>query len=819
MSGKYIIKNDGRKELLNPDKIHERTLLACENLNGVSPSEIEMSANLQIVNGTKSANIQDYLIKAAADLIDEENPNYQIVAARLLNQKIRKEVYGQYLPKDFYESVMSRIRKGYYDKYILDYYTKEEISYFGAKIKYSKDDKFTYAGLMQLYSKYLMKRRGKLIETPQEANMLINMYCFAKYPKEERKKWILEGYRCLSDFEVSLPTPIMIGLRSSFRRFISCNIIDAGDSTESLAQAAKSIMQLTASRSGLGLHAGWIRGLGAEIDNGRVIHTGVTPILQGYEKNTKMFTQEARNGSTTVYYPFFHIEIESILVLGNNKGTTDNRVRQMDHAIVYNKLLLERQANNEDITLFYINDVPDLLYAMGNYEEFKKLYENYENTIPEKRKKRVSAEDILRLYNSERFLQGRVYNMVADNTNQQGMWKLPVISSNLCAEITTIIKEIEGTSIKRNIKIPKSQVEEYYDARQKLFLAINKNDKKQYINKIKAMTSILYKEENEKDEENYHYTFDYFNPDETINLSEVGVCILAGLNLGQIGENRLPIASEYLVRFLEEMIDYMDYATPEVEKAAIMRRTIGIGFSDVFHLLAKEKVFYNTFEGRNLLHKTIEEATYYMYKTSIQLAKEKGPCILYRDTKYADGLFPIDTYKKTVDELVDIPLYMDWEALRIELKKYGIRHSTLTANAPYGNSAETSGSTSGMEPPRKLLSIKEDKKRYIKKLVPDYQKYKNYYTTTWGEDFNNIDYYKFVAVAQKFIDQAISLNQYTNLLKYPDQKVPMQVLFDELYTHYRYGLKTTYYQNFRTTNDADGLEEEQVGCGSGGCIV
>ena len=469
--------------------------------------------------------------------------------------------------------------------------------------------------------------------------------------------------------------------------------------------------------------------------------------------------------------------------------------------------------------LFRSNDVPDLLYAMGNYEEFKKLYENYENTIPEKRKKRVSAEDILRLYNSERFLQGRVYNMVADNTNQQGMWKLPVISSNLCAEITTIIKEIEGTSIKRNIKIPKSQVEEYYDARQKLFLAINKNDKKQYINKIKAMTSILYKEENEKDEENYHYTFDYFNPDETINLSEVGVCILAGLNLGQIGEGRLPIASEYLVRFLEEMIDYMDYATPEVEKAAIMRRTIGIGFSDVFHLLAKEKVFYNTFEGRNLLHKTIEEATYYMYKTSIQLAKEKGPCILYRDTKYADGLFPIDTYKKTVDELVDIPLYMDWEALRIELKKYGIRHSTLTANAPYGNSAETSGSTSGMEPPRKLLSIKEDKKRYIKKLVPDYQKYKNYYTTTWGEDFNNIDYYKFVAVAQKFIDQAISLNQYTNLLKYPDQKVPMQVLFDELYTHYRYGLKTTYYQNFRTTNDADGLEEEQVGCGSGGCIV
>ena len=817
---KYIIKNDGRKELLNPDKIHERTLLACDGLTGVSPSEIEMSANLQIANGTKSADIQNYLIKATADLIDEESPNYQYAAARLLNQKLRKEVYDQYLPKDFYESVMSRIKKGYYDKYILDYYTEDEIRYFGKKIKYSKDDKFTYAGLFQLYSKYLIKRKGKVIETPQEANMLINMYCFAKYPKEERKKWVLEGYKCLSDFEASLPTPIMIGLRSSFRRFISCNIIDAGDSTESLAQAAKSIMQLTASRAGLGLHAGWIRGLGADIDNGRVTHTGVTPILQGYEKNTKSFTQEARNGSTTVYYPFFHIEIENILVLGNNKGTADTRVRQMDHAIVYNKLLLERQVNNEDITLFYINEVPDLIYSMGNYEEFKKLYEHYEATIPEKRKKRVSAESILRLYNSERFLQGRVYSMAADNVNQQGMWKLPVISSNLCAEITTVIKEIEGTSIKRNIKIPKSKVEEYYEARQNLFKAVHKNDKKTYINKIKNITSILYKEEEKKDEENYHYTYDYFNPDETINLSEVGVCILAGMNLGQIAEGRIPIVAEYLVRFLEEMIDYMDYATPEVEKAATMRRTIGIGFSDVFHLLAKEKVFYNTVEGRNLLHRQVEEATYYMYKTSIDLAEEKGPCVLYRDTKYSDGLFPIDTYKRTVDELVTEPLHMDWEGLRVRLKKVGgLRHSTLAANAPYGNSAETSGSTSGLESPRKLLTTKEDKKRYIKKLVPDYSKSKNYYTTTWGEDFNNIDYYKFVAVAQKFIDQSVSLNQYTNLLKYPDQKVPMQVLFEEFYAHYRYGLKTTYYQNFRTTNDIDGLDEEQVGCGSGGCIV
>lgn len=819
---KYIIKNDGRKELLDAEKIHERTLQAVYGLNGVSASEIEMQANLQIVNGTKSSDIQNYLIKSAADLISEEAPNYQYAAARLLNQKIRKEVYDQYLPKDFYESVVDRINKGIYDKYILDYYTEEEIRYFGKKIKYHKDENFTYAGLIQLYSKYLVKRKGKVVETPQEANMLINMYCFAKYSKEERKKWVLEGYKCLSDFEVSLPTPTMIGLRSKFRRFISCNIIDAGDSTESLSKTAEAIMRLTASRSGLGLYGGWIRGLGADIDGGRVTHTGITPILKGYEKNTKAFTQEARNGSTTVYYPFFHREIETILVLGNNKGTEDTRVRHMDHAITYNQLLLDRYVQGKDITLFYMNDVPGLIYAMGDNQKFKEMYEMYENTIPKKNQKKISAKEIIESYLSERFLQGRVYDFASDNVNSQGMWKLPIISSNLCAEITTVIKEIEGTSIKRKIKIKKSNISEYYETRQKLFNVINQNDKKHYLSKLKSLYKFndretLEQQLNEKDDE--IETYDYFNIDNSINLSEVGVCILAGINVGQVGEGRLPIVAEYLVRFLEEMIDYMDYAIPEVEKAALMRRTIGIGFSDIFHLLAKEKKFYNTVDGRNLLHKVIEEATYYMYKTSIQLAKEKGPCLLYRDTKYADGLFPIDTYKKTVDELVTEPLHMDWEGLREELLKYGIRHSTLTANAPYGNSANVSGSTSGIEPPRELLSIKEDKKQYVKKLVPDYAKYKNYYTTAWGEDFNNIDYYKFVAVVQKFLDQSTSLNQYTNLLKYPDRKVPMTDLVKEFFVKYRYGIKTTYYQNFRTTDDSDGLEEEKGGCAGGGCVV
>lgn len=816
-----IIKNNGEKELLDLDKIHERVFQATYGLSGVSASEIQMQANLQIVNGTKSIDIQNYLIKSAFDLISEENPNYQFVAARLLNQKLRKEVYGQYNPLPFYDVVKDRVEKGIYDKYIFEHYTKEELEFYGKKIKYHLDDKYTYAGLHQMYGKYLIKRKGKVVETPQETNMLINLYCFAKYKPEARKFWILEGYKILSEEEASLPTPIMIGLRSAFRRFISCNIIDAGDSTNTLSEAAKSIAKLTASRSGLGLYGGWIRGLDADIDGGRVKHTGVTPILKGYERVTKMFTQEARNGSTTVYYPFFHREIETILVLGNNKGTEDTRVRHMDHAITFNQLLLERYVNEEDITLFFMNDVPGLVYAMGDNERFKELYEYYENTIPKKNQLKISAVEFLEKFKAERFLQGRLYDFAADNVNTQGMWKIPIISSNLCAEITVPIKEIESQySIKKDIRIKKNKVNEYYELRQRLFVAEKPNEIKSIRNKFKNLFEFTNLND-EKDLENYEYVYDYFDLDNNLNLAEVGVCILAGINLGQLKEGRLPIVSEYLVRFLEEMIDYMDYASPEVEKAALMRRTLGIGFSDVFHMMAKEKVFYNTLEGRDLLHRKVEEASYYMIKTSIELAKEKGPCILFRDTKYSDGLLPIDTYKKEVDELVSEKSYMDWEALRSDLIEFGMRHSTLMANAPYGNSAEKSGSTSGIEPPRNLLNIKDDGKTYMKKLVPDYIKYKNYYTTAWGDDFNNTDYFKFVAVMQKWMDQSTSLNEYTNLLRYPNKKIPMRLLIEEMFIKHRYGIKTTYYQNFKTNDTKDGIDtqEESVGCESGGCEV
>lgn len=744
-----VIKADGTKEIWNPDKIHEKTLMACEGISGVSASQIEMSANLHVQDNIKTQNIQKNLINAASEMICEETPNYEYVAARLLNQQIRKEVYGQYQPKDFLSEIIKRCEEGIYDKNIFDYYTKEEIEFFGKKIRYSKDDNFTYTGLKQLQSKYLVKRNKQVQETPQEVFMIMPMYVFRNYEPELRKKWVLEGYRCLSDFEVSLPTPIMNGLRTAFTRFISCNLINTGDTTKSLAYANAFIMMMTANKSGLGLNTGYIRGLGADIDDGRMEHTGILPILQSYQSSTKAFTQESRGGSSTNYYPFFHYEIDLIMQLGNAKGTADTRVRHADHTIVFNKLFFERMAEGKDITLFHMNAAPGLYDNIGYNDKFKELYEEYERTVPAKHKRTIKAKDLSDQFHNERFLQGRLYYMFADNTNAQGLWKMHINQSNLCLEITVPATPLDGSQ----------------------------------------------------------------------GTPEVGVCILAGLQHGYLTDERVPVASEFLVRFLEEMIDYMSYAQDEVEYAAKKRRTLGIGDSDIFHFLAKNKVFYNTEEGRNLLHKRIELAHYHITKASIDIAKEKGPCELYKDTKYSDGLFPVDLYKKTVDELVSVPLYCDWEALREELKEHGIRHSTLTATPPFGNSAKVGNATSGIEPPRFLATPKDDKKVKLTQLVPEYNKLRHYYTTAWSEDFNNIDYFKFVAVAQKFHDQSISTNQYTNLMKYPNGKVPLEILEREFVTAYKYGLKTMYYQNFRSTDESDGLEEEKTGCASGGCVV
>ena len=895
-----VIKRGGSKEPFNPEKLHEAVMFACEGLTGVSVSEIEINANIQLMNNIKTSDIQDIVIKSAHDLISEENPNYQYAAARLLNQKIRKEVYKQYEPLPFLDEVKKRVKNGFYDSEIFDYYTDEEIEYFGKKIRYQKDEKFTYAGLSQLYTAYLIKDKNKKpIETPQEIFMLIQMYAFRKYPKDKRKQLIIDGYKIHSDGEISFPTPIMVGMRGRFRRFISCNLINTGDSAVSLSRAADAVMRLTASRSGLGVGAGWIRGLGAPIDSGRIFHTGIVPILQVYEKGTLAFTQGSRGGSSTMYYPFFHTEIEDIIVLKNNKGTEENRVRQADHCIQFNRLFFKRLKNNEEITLFYMNSVPGLYTCMGEPEKFEKLYTYYERTIPKKDQKRVKASEIWDLFINEVYQTGRIYWMDMDNSVSHSSFiqdRAPITMSNLCLAGDTIVETDKGPSLLKDIKrgdkvktfnintgavefkpvtkwlrtspsadvmkithIPSGKFIEctadhqiwthnrgYVEARNLCETDILEVDneythtpsiKIEYTNKRIPVYDISV-----KDNHNFyandilvHNCTEITTPalplDENYKISfydgekvswkkfepEIGVCILASFNLGQVKNiDRIPVIADYLVRFLEEVIDYQEYAMPEVEYAAKKRRTLGIGISDVFHLLAKNKIFYNTKEGRNFLHKWMEKISYYLIKTSIELAQERGPCELYEDTKYSQGLLPIDTYKRTVDELTDEPYHEDWDSLREKLKKYGIRHSTLIAIAPTASSSMVANNTPGIDPPRKLLNIKEDKNQVVKQLVPDFHRYKNYYTTAW--EIDNIQYIKFVAVAQKFTDQAISTNRYVDYSKWSDNKYPKSLVNSEYAAAQKYGLKTLYYVNFRTDN-SDDIEKDDGTCSGGGCKI
>ena len=826
----FIEKRDGSMELLDPDKYHSHVEHAVEGIEGVSISEIEMNAAIQIVNGSKSEDIQNALINSTADGI-YENPKLDKVASRLLNQDLRKKVYGEYTPTDTLEIVMKNCEDGVYDKdYLLDNYTDDELKDLLSYIDYDKDDNFSYGGLKKNMDSYLIKQFDKIRETPQELYMMLNMFAFAKYKDkynaEFRKKWILIGYECMSEFYASLPTPIIKQLRTTFKRFISCVLIPLGDTKHTIANANRAILILVAGGCGIGIGASDIRGLNAYIDNGRMKHEGILPILKGVEKTTKAFTQPDRDGSSTEFFPFFHVEVENFLVLGNAKGTDDVRVRDMDHAIMFNDYFFERYYEDKDITLFYMNDVPDIMSYIGDYDEFKKRYEYAEANVPEDRQTKVPAKLIFDTFISERVLTSREYTAFMDNIQEQGSYDVPIKESNLCLEICQPNFPLYDTiNIKRNIIF--NTIEDrnkYYELRKEAYFNQDSSKIKYYQDLLSECYSFVSDDLDAVVDETKDY--DYFNLSGKPNLSEIGVCIIAGINLGMTPVEKLPMVSEYLVRLEDELIDYMTYDLPEVEKAAKMRRGIGIGFSDVFHLLAKNKVMYDTKEGRQLLHDRVEICAYHMTRTSIELAKDFGPCQLVTDTKYHRGIMPIDTYRKTVDELVDVKSSMDWEGLREDLLKYGIRHSTLMANAPFGSSSIPSNSTPGIEPPRYLIAKKDG----LPKIVPEYEEYKDYYTLVWDDHFNNIDYFKLVAVAQKWMDQAMSINEYHNLLKYKNEKLPKSVMIENILTAQYYGHKTMYYLNMHSKEDnksQDGLdvdneimvEETKETCEGGACSI
>ena len=740
-NGTKVVKRNGTVESLDLDKMHIMVDEACKGLAGVSASQVEMKSGIQFYDGITTGEIQEILIRSASDLIDLDHPNYQYVAARLLLFSIRKQLYGKMKELPTLEQhITDCVSAEVYDSDIYNKYSQEEIAKADSFIDHDRDYLFTYAGLRQVVDKYLVQDRsgGGVYETPQFMYMLIALTIFAEYPKETRMSYVKRYYDAISKHKINIPTPIMAGVRTPLRQFASCVLVDVDDTLDSIFSSDMAIGRYVAQRAGIGINAGRIRGINSKIRGGEVQHTGVVPFLKKFEATVRCCTQNGiRGGSATVHFPIWHQEIEDILVLKNNKGTEDNRVRKLDYSIQISKLFYERFIQDAEITLFSPHDVPGLYDSFG-LPEFDALYVQYEKD-PSIKKKTVKAQELILDLLKERAETGRIYIMNIDHCNSHSSFKDKIEMSNLCQEITLPtypVQHIDDTS------------------------------------------------------------------------GEIALCILSAINVGKVkSDEELEELCDLSVRGLEELIDYQKYPVLAAEIATKARRSLGIGYIGLAHYLAKLGFNYDSQEAWDAVHGLSEAFQYYLLKASNQLAKEKGHCEYFGRTKYADGTLPIDTYKKDVDEITSVKLEHDWESLRASILEHGLRHSTLSAQMPSESSSVVSNATNGIEPPRGFLSIKKSKKGPLKQIVPQYHSLKNNYTLLWDMESNR-GYINIVAVMQKFFDQAISGNWSYNPENYDDNEVPVSVMANDFLTTYKYGWKTSYYQNTYDIKTDEVVEEK-----------
>ena len=727
-NGTSVVKRNGSVESLDLNKLHLMVEEACKDLAGVSASQVEMQSGIQFYDGITTAEVQEILIRSASDLIDLEHPNYQFVAARLLLFAVRKQLFGRmHECPTVLEHTQKCVDLGVYDAEILALYNAEEFEKLQSFIDHGRDYLFTYAGLRQVVDKYLVQDRssGAVYETPQFMYLLIAATIFSKYPKETRLDYVKKYYDAISKHKINIPTPIMAGVRTPLRQYASCVLVDVDDTLDSIFSSDMAIGRYVAQRAGIGINAGRIRGINAKIRGGEVQHTGVVPFLKKFEATVRCCTQNGiRGGSATVHFPIWHQEISDILVLKNNKGTEDNRVRKLDYSIQISKIFYERFIQNGEITLFSPHDVPGLYDAFGT-DRFDNLYVDYERDLSVPRKT-IGAQELFLDLLKERAETGRLYIMNIDHCNSHSSFMDKVEMSNLCQEITLPTKPIQHID----------------------------------------------------------------DPD-----GEIALCILSAINIGKIKSNEdLEVLCDLAIRSLDELIDFQGYPVRAAEIATRARRSLGVGYIGLAHYLAKHGEHYDDPGAWKLVHDLTEAFQYYLIKATVSLAKEKGACEYSHRTKYGQGILPIDTYKKDVDELVPNNLKYDWEALREEVKRYGVRNSTLSAQMPSESSSVVSNATNGIEPPRGYLSVKKSKKGPLKQIVPQFHTLKNNYTLLWDMPSNR-GYINIVAVMQKFFDQAISGNWSYNPEHYENNEVPVSVMAQDLLTCWKYGWKTAYYQN------------------------
>lgn len=756
----FVTKRDGRKERIDLDKIHRVLDWAAEGLHNVSVSQVELRSHIQFYDGIRTADIHETIIRAAADLISADAPDYQYLAARLAIFHLRKKAFGRFEPPKLYDHVVRLVEMGRYDRHLLEDYTPGEFAEMDGFIDHWRDMNFSYAAVKQLEGKYLVQNRvtGEIYESAQFLYILVAACLFSRYPRETRLDYIRRFYEAVSTFRLSLPTPIMAGVRTPTRQFSSCVLIECGDSLDSINATSSAIVKYVSQRAGIGIGAGRIRALGSPIRGGEAFHTGCIPFYKLFQSAVKSCSQGGvRGGAATVYYPLWHLETENLLVLKNNRGVEENRVRHLDYGVQLNRLMYQRLIEGGDITLFSPSDVPGLYEAFfADQNAFERLYRQYEadGTI---RKKRVKAVELFSLMMQERASTGRIYIQNVDHCNTHSPFNpavAPVHQSNLCLEIALPTKPLSDLG-----------------------------------------------------DEN----------------GEIALCTLSAFNLGAIESlDELEELASLAVRALDALLDYQDYPIPAARRGAMGRRALGVGVINFAYYLARHGMRYSDGSAIGLTHRTFEAIQYYLLKASNALAKERGACTWFGETTYAQGILPIDTYKKDLDDLCDEPLHHDWEALRNDIRRYGLRNSALTALMPSETSSQISNATNGIEPPRGHISIKASKDGILRQVVPEYERLRDRYELLWDMP-DNQGYLQLVGVMQKFVDQAISANTNYDPSRFPSGKVPMTQLLKDILLAYKLGVKTLYYQNTR-----DGAEDAQDnpvagqpddGCDSGACRI
>ncbi|SPX84467.1 class 1a ribonucleoside-diphosphate reductase subunit alpha [Moraxella ovis] len=670
-----VTKRDGRSEPIDLEKIHKVITWAAKDLKDVSVSQVELKSHIQFYDGIRTKDIHETIIKAAADLISASTPDYQYLAARLAIFHLRKIAYGDYEPPHLYDHVSKLTEAGKYDKHILADYTYEEFDELNNYIDHERDMNLAYAAVEQMMGKYLVQDRvtKQVYESPQFLYVLVGMCLFAAYDKAERLDYVKRFYDATSNFYISLPTPIMSGVRTPTRQFSSCVLIECGDNLDSINATTSAIVRYVSQRAGIGINAGAIRALGSPIRGGEAQHTGCIPFFKMFQAAVKSCSQGGvRGGAATLFYPMWHLEFESLLVLKNNRGVEDNRVRHMDYGVQINKTLYARLIQNKEIALFSPSDVPGLYEAFfADQAEFERLYTQYEND-ESIRKRKIPARELFSLMLQERASTGRIYVQNVDHCNTHSPFDpavAPIRQSNLCMEIALPTKPLD-----------------------------NINDENGEI----ALCTLS-----------------------AINLGKIN-------DLSEIEE-----PAELIVRALDALLDYQDYPVIAAKKGSMNRRTLGVGVINYAYYLAKNSTRYSDSTALGLTHRTFEALQYYLLKASNKLAQEQGACPWFDQTTYSQGILPIDTYKSDLDGICNEPLHLDWEGLRADIKAHGLRNSTLSALMPSETSSQIANATNGIEPPRGLVSIKQSKDGILKQVVPDIESLADQYELLWQMPDNN----------------------------------------------------------------------------------